>query len=157
MRRSLTTTGAIVLATLALAAPATALGLAPGPTTDPGIASGTAQRELDAARAQWHAAGVRHYRMRVATDCFCTLEVRRARRIEVRDGRPVARPPAHLRPYATVRRLFARIQEAIDDRVTLLTTGYDDRGVPRELFVDTSLMIADEERGVRVVRFRVLG
>ncbi len=155
MRHARTVAVALLLTALTVGTPAQATD-GPGPTVDPRIADGTAQRELDAARAAWSAYGQRHYRMRVATDCFCPPEVRRSRRIEVRDGRPVARPPAHLRPYATVWRIFARTQEAIDNRVAGLTATYDAHGIPRELFVDVSLTIADEEHGIRVVRFRTL-
>lgn len=155
MRKGLTIGAAAAVAALAL--PGLAAGVAgPGTEPDPRIVDGTAQRELDAARTRWRAYGQRHYRMRIATDCFCTPDTRRARRIEVLDGRPVQRPPAHLRGYATVWRLFSRVQDAIDDEVAGLTVEYDAHGVPRELFVDVSHMIADEEHGVRVVRFRAL-
>ncbi len=155
MRKGLTVGVAMVVA--ALAAPGLAAGVTnPGAEPDPRIVDGTAQRELDAARTAWRAYGQRHYRMRIRTDCFCAEDVRRPRRIEVLNGRPVERAPAHLRDYATVWRLFARVQEAIDDKVAGLTAVYDDHGVPRELFVDVSHMIADEEHGVRVVRFRAL-
>jgi hypothetical protein len=150
----MTTAATLVLAALAL--PAAAAGVEPPPETDPTIADGTAQQALDDARATWQAAGVRHYRMRMRTDCFCGWDVRGPRRIEVRDGNPVARPPAHLRGYATIWRLFSRIQDAIDDEVAGLTVEYDRRGVPRNVYVDVSHTMIDEERGTRVVRFRAL-
>lgn len=129
----------------------------PGAEPDPRIVDGSAQRALDAARAEWKTYdGHAHYRLRIRTDCFCAPDVRRARTIEVRDGRPVEPPPAHLRSYATVRRLFARVQETIDDQVAGLTAEYGAHGVPRTIFVDVSRMIADEEHGVSVVRFRAL-
>lgn len=152
----MTTAAALVLAALAVTLPGAATGDELPPGTDPAIADGSAQRALDEARETWQAAGVRHYRMRMRTDCFCGPNVRGPRRIVVDDGRPTARPPAHLRRYATVWRLFARIQEAIDDEVAGLTVTYDRRGVPRELWIDVSHMMADEEHGVRVVRFRAL-
>lgn len=144
------------LAAVTLLASAAAPMPSLGTTVDPHIVDGTAQRDLDAARATWREAEIRHYRMRVRTDCFCAGDVRRPRRIEVRDGRPVERAPAHLRAYATVWRLFARIQDAIDDEVAGLTVAYDKHGAPRSLWVDISELMADEEHGVRIVRFRVL-
>ncbi len=48
------------------------------------------------------------------------------------------------------------MQAAIDARVALLTVRYDRRGLVTSLYVDTSFMIADEERGVTVDRFRRL-
>ncbi|MGB2711806.1 MAG: DUF6174 domain-containing protein [Conexibacter sp.] len=144
------------LAALLLPAGLASAGSDPGSEPDVRIVDGSAQRELDAARAAWHAFGPRHYRLRIATDCFCAEEVRRPRRIEVLGGRPVERPPAHLRRYATVRRLFARVQEAIDAEVAGLTAEYDRHGLPRTIFVDVSHNIADEEHGVRIVAFRVL-
>lgn len=144
-----------VVVGLAMPALGTAAG-DPGTGPDPRIADGTAQRELDEARAAWRAYGERHYRMRIRTSCFCAPDIRRARSIEVLNGRPVERAPVHLRAYATVWRLFARVQDAIDDEVAGLTAEYDAHGVPRTIFVDVSHTIADEEHGVDVVRFRVL-
>lgn len=123
---------------------------------DPHIADGTAQRDLDAAREQWKAFGVRSYRMRVSLSCFCSRQVTAPRTLTVRDGRPV-RPPRHLRRYATAARLFARVQEAIDGRAATLTVSYGPHGLPREIYVDRSHAIADEEMGVTIRRFRRVG
>lgn len=147
-----------VAAAFAIAlAPASAPALTPaGPDDEPDarILDGTAQRSLDAARERWHALGAGSYRMRVRVQCFCPREITRPHVITVRGGRPVAPVPEHLRPYATVPRLFARVQDAIDARVAALTAEYTARGIPRTIFVDRSFMIADEERGVGVDRFR---
>lgn len=145
------------LALALAAAPASAPAITPvdpDGRPDVRILDGTAQRELDAARAQWRAAGVRSYRIRVAVGCFCPPEIRRPRTLTVRRGKPVRPVPAHLRVYATVPRLFARIQDAIDDRVAALTADYGAHGLPRKIFVDKSFMIADEELGLTVDRFR---
>ena len=155
-KRLLILLSAIVVA-VAISSTAGATPGDPGAEPDPRIADGSAQRELDAARAEWKAYGAHaHYRLRIRTDCFCAPATRRARTIEVRDGRPVEPPPAHLRGYATVRRLFARVQEAIDDEVAGLTAEYGLHGVPETIFVDVSRQIVDEEHGVSIVRFRSL-
>jgi hypothetical protein len=154
MRRARIATG---LALAALALPAAAGAFENTGPVDPSIADGSAQRALDAARATWRGFDGRgHYRMRMRMSCFCSSDALVPRSVEVRDGRPVRPPPAGWHRYATVSRLFARVQEAIDQRVALLTVSYDARGVPRELSVDVSFMIADEEHAVSVVRFRAL-
>jgi len=152
------------------AAPTAAIPTPPSPPAadpdrqpvDPGIADGSAQRALDAARERWAAAGIDSYAMRVRISCFCDRATTTPRTLVVRDGRPAGgrrarRTPAALRPYASVPRIFARVQRAIDDRVALLTVRYDRRGLPTSLYVDTSFAIADEERGIAVDRFRRLG
>ncbi|HST39048.1 MAG TPA: DUF6174 domain-containing protein [Conexibacter sp.] len=137
--------------------PATAITpVSPGPP-DPQIRDGTAQRELDAARDRWAALGVRSYRLRVRVSCFCPDTIRRARTIVVRRGKPVGPVPSHLRRYATVPRLFTRVQDAIDADVARLTATYGAHGVPKTIYVDQSEMIADEEQGVTVDRFKAGG
>lgn len=146
-----------VLAVIAIAsAPASAAPSRPSEAPDPRIADGTAQRDLDAAREQWKAFGARSYRMRVGLSCFCPRSLVTPRTLTVRDGRPV-RPPRHLRRYATAARLFARVQEAIDAGAATLTVAYGPHGLPREIYVDRSHAIADEEVGVTVRRFRQAG
>lgn len=147
--------GAALVAVVVIAAPALA---APDPTDrpDPRITDGTAQRRLDGARERWEKLGVRSYRMRVRVTCFCPEGITRPRTITVRRGRPVAKVPEHLRPYATVPRLFTTVQDAIDAKVARLTAEYSSHGVPKTIFVDRSFMIADEERGVGVDRFRTV-
>jgi hypothetical protein len=131
-----------VAAALVGAAPAAAAG--PGDTVDPKIADGTAQRELDAARARWRAFDVDTYRYRAHLECFCGPSTIAPAVLVVRDGRPVD-PPRRLRRIATIPRLFRQVQRAIDDRVAALTVRYGKRGVPRTVRIDPSLMIADEE------------
>ncbi|MDO9409752.1 DUF6174 domain-containing protein [Patulibacter sp.] len=123
---------------------------------DPSIADGRAQRALDAARERWAARGLRSYRMRPALSCFCPPEVRAPRTVQVRRGRPVGAVPDALRRFATVPRLFARVQEAIDAGVASLTVSYaSGTGRPTSLSVDRSRAIADEETVVTVDRFRI--
>lgn len=122
---------------------------------DPAIADGRAQRALDAARERWSATGSRRYRMRLRVSCFCPPDVTRPRTVRVRAGRPLGVVPEALRRFATVPRLFARVQEAIDARAAVLTVSYaKGSGRPTELAVDRSRRIADEESGVIADRFR---
>ncbi|MDO8213875.1 DUF6174 domain-containing protein [Conexibacter sp. CPCC 206217] len=155
IRSTVAAVGAVLAVAFVIAAAAVA---APDPTDrpDPRITDGTAQRRLDAARERWEKLGARSYRMRVRVSCFCPEGITRPRTIIVRRGRPVAPVPEHLRPYATVPRLFTTVQDAIDARVARLTAQYTSVGVPKTIFVDRSFMIADEERGVGVDRFRTL-
>ncbi|MDW5595076.1 DUF6174 domain-containing protein [Conexibacter stalactiti] len=136
-------------------APATAITpVSPGPA-DPSIRDGSAQRRLDAARERWAALGARSYSFRVRVSCFCPDTIRRPRTIVVRRGKPVGSIPTHLRRYATVPRLFTRVQDAIDGDVARLTATYGARGVPKTIYVDQSFQIADEEQGVTVDRVSV--
>lgn len=144
------------LAALLLAAvPAAALTPAPPtPVVDPSITDGSAQRSLDAARERWAEHGVISYRMRVGVRCFCPRSYTMPRPLTVRRGKPVPPVPPHLRTYATVPRIFSFIQRAIDGRAALLTVRYSPHGLPREVSIDRSFQIADEEIGVVVDRFR---
>ncbi len=119
------------------------------PAVDPEITSGAAQRQLDAARERWAAAAIGSYTMRARVSCFCDSETTRPRTLLVRDGRPAryrGKPVAQaLRPFASVPRIHARVQQAIDDRVALLTVRYDRRGGVASLYVDSQLH--DRRRG----------
>ncbi|MCK9247405.1 MAG: DUF6174 domain-containing protein [Solirubrobacteraceae bacterium] len=98
---------------------------------------------------------MRVYRMTVRLSCFCPTTTPTA--VTVRRARSRGRVPSHLRSYATVPRLFARVQEAIDRRAAAIDVQYAGRtGRPVTLAVDHSLMIADEEQHVTVRRFRRL-
>jgi len=133
-----------LLAAVLLAAPAAAQ--LPQDDPDPSIEDGSAQAALTAAKDRWAATGLRSYRFRVAVTCFCPASFRRPATVTVRRGRPV-HPPARVRAIATVPRLFAKVQAAIDQRVARLDVAYGRRGVPRSIAIDVSRMIADEERG----------
>lgn len=121
---------------------------------DPSIADGRAQRALDRARDRWAARGPRGYRMRLRLACFCPPEVTAARTVRVRHGRSTGTVPEVLRPFATVPRLFARVQAAIDAGAASLTVTYaTGTGRPTSLAIDRSRMIADEETGLTVSGF----
>jgi uncharacterized protein DUF6174 len=141
---------------LALLLAAPAAGQAPtGPMRPrsepaPSIADGSAQRKLDTARRRWRRTRIHNYRFELSRACFCPMPGPIV--VFVRDDRPV-KPPASLRDVATVRRLFRRVQEAIDDEVAGLGVTYDHRGIPRSIGIDGSEMIADDEISYRVGRF----
>jgi hypothetical protein len=117
------------------------------PVTDPAITSGSAQRSLDAARARWKAKGPRSYQLVVRHSCFCPEQYTRPRTVVVRNGK-IVRASKYVRDIATVPRLFKIVQAAIDRKVVNLDVTYDaKRGFPRNIWVDTSLQIADEEQG----------
>jgi len=121
---------------------------------DPSIADGRAQRALDRARERWAARGPRGYRMRLRLACFCPPEVTAARTVRVRRGRSTGTVPEVLRPFATVPRLFARVQAAIDAGAASLTVTYaTGTGRPTSLAIDRSRLIADEETGLTVSGF----
>lgn len=129
----------LLAALLALPAPARA--------ADPAIEDGSAQRALDEARGLWAGRGLADYSFRVRRSCFCPPEFTVRRRVRVRAGKPVA-PPAEVARYASVPRLFAVVQDAIDDRADRLEVAYGDAGMPRRIYVDRSAYIADEELGL---------
>jgi hypothetical protein len=143
---------ALAAAGAAPAAPAAYPGASAG-EVDPEIADGSAQRRLDAARERWRDTGLRSYRFRVRRECFCPLQFTAPALIVVRHGDPVD-PPRRLRGVATVPRLQRKVQRAIDHRVEGLTVRYSRRGVPRAISINPSTMIADEEVGFFVDRFR---
>ena len=126
-----------VVALLATAAPAAA---------DP-------QTDLDAARTAWAARKLDDYDFRVARTCFCPPESTRARDVKVRDGKPVS-GAKKIRWYATVPRIFEVIQDAIDDDAEVIETSYGPGGFPRDVYIDYSFMIADEELGLTARRLR---
>jgi hypothetical protein len=141
---------AAALAALSLPAalPIAASSQPPSGTTDPQISDGSAQRELDAARALWNEQHLSNYRFRVRRSCFCPHELRRERPITVRDGRPV-RPNRHVKRIASVGRLFNTVQAAIDAKASSLTVTYDARrGYPREIAIDHYEQIADDEESI---------
>jgi hypothetical protein len=151
--RALTAAAAAVLLLTGASSALAQAPLPPGPV-DPGIADGTAQRELDAARQRWQAANIRHYHFSIERVCFCPPSFRGPATIVVRDRVALA-PPPEFDEVDTVPRLHEIVQKAINDRVERLTVAYDARGVPTSISIDVSTMIADEEVAYRVTGFTV--
>jgi hypothetical protein len=120
---------------------------------DPHIADGSLQRRLDDARRRWKAANVRSYRFELQQGCFCPPQTSRV--VVVRGG-IAQRWPSGMKSVATVPRLFRLIQGAIDGRAAKITAVYGKRGVPREIYTDRAVYIADEEIGYSTSRFTPL-
>jgi hypothetical protein len=148
---------ASVITVLMVAAIAAAPAGAQQPNpVDPDITDGTAQRQLDAARAKWKAKAPGSYQMRVQRSCFCPTQYTKARTVVVRGGK-IARAAEEVRDFATVPRLFKIVQNAIKAKVSVLLVDYDaKRGFPRKVRVDTSLQIIDEEQDYRASLFKAL-
>lgn len=125
------------------------------PETDPAITDGSAQKQLDTARARWKKAHISSYKVRVALGCFCPETIRKPRTLTVRGGGAV-KPPQHLTEVATVPRMFRTIQKAIDGKVAAITVAYSARGVPRSITIDRSRMTVDEEQYFTIDRFKPL-
>ncbi|MDX6678360.1 MAG: hypothetical protein QOE31_2412 [Solirubrobacteraceae bacterium] len=148
------------IAALAAVAVAFALSIAaasaqapPPNPPDPHVADGSLQRRLDDARRSWKAASVRSYRFELVRSCFCPPQ--KTRLVVVHGGVP-QRWPSGLKAVATVPRLFKVIQAAIDARAARITAIYAKHGVPREIYVDRAVYIADEETGYSIRRFTLL-
>ncbi len=137
----------ILAAVLALVAPAQA--------ADPAIEDGSAQGALDDARAGWAANHLDDYRFQQAIGCFCPPQVTKPRTLRVRNGRAV-KPGSSHRRYATVPKLFAVIQQAIDDGAARLDVIYGARWLPRHIYVDSSAMVVDEELTLDAARLHRL-
>jgi len=147
----LSATAVVLLSAGASSAMAQAPAAGPGA---PSIADGTAQQELDAARQRWQAAGVNDYHFTVERVCFCLPAFRGPETIVVRDGEPMA-VTAAFRDVATVPRLHAIVQKAIDDRVERLGVTYNSLGVPLSISIDRRVPIADDEITYNVSAFTV--
>jgi hypothetical protein len=152
VRAAATAAAAVLL--LTGASSATAQAQSPAHPVDPAIADGTAQQLLNGARQRWQAAHIGDYHFSVERQCFCPPASRGPVAIVVRDGVPLA-PPSAFAVVATVPRLHAIVQKAINDRVERLGVAYDPRGVPLSISIDVSSMIADEEVAYRVTGFTV--
>lgn len=137
----------LLAAALLLAAPARA--------ADPTIEDGSARTKLNQARERWAAEGLEDYRFRQSIGCFCPPDVTKPRTMRVRNGRAV-KPGSFHRRYATVPKLFAVIQEAIEDGAARLDVAYGASGLPRHIFVDSNAMIVDEELTLDASRLRRL-
>jgi len=96
----------------------------------PRIADGRAATALEHARERWAAMRLADYAFTVGWECACE-EPRDPPVVVVRGGIPVD-PPSAVRHVATVERLFALVERAIDERDHVLRVRYDGRtGLPR--------------------------
>jgi hypothetical protein len=154
-RSTFSTIAAAGAAALVLGAGASsAVAQAPQRSVDPGIANGTAQQQLNAAKQRWQAAQISNYHYTVERQCFCAPSFRGPVTIVVRNDKPQG-TPAGFENVATVPLLHAVVQKAIDDKVDRLGVVYDRRGVPLSIAIDGRLMIADDEITYLVSGFTV--
>lgn len=143
----------LVALTCALASGASAAGVQKPPEHDPGIADGSLQKALDAARKTWKNGGLRSYRYDVRQSCFCPPQ--KSTLVIVRNGK-ITKFPAGMKSVATVPRLFKLVQGFIDADVASLDVTYSSRGVPRKIAVDRIAGAADDEVGYSVTHFTPL-
>jgi hypothetical protein len=145
----------VVLLCAALVLPLTAV--APAAAREdgavaPSIADGSAQQQLDAARARWRAHGPRSYTYRAQLSCYCTTDSVQPHTFVVRNRKP-KHPPKGFKDIATAHRLFKLVQQAIDERVDGLAVAYRKNGLLKELDVDRYSNAADDEYSYFVDRF----
>ena len=121
---------------------------------------------LRASRAAWASRNVSAYRYTLQISCFCPEDTIRPVTIEVRDGVAVSRTyaddgtpanPETFARYDTTEKLFALIDEALDQKAARIDAAYDPTfGYPTEGYIDASEQIADEELGFSVRSFAII-
>jgi hypothetical protein len=121
------------------------------------------REELAEARQLWNAQGVDDYRMTVRRQGGMIVG---AVVVEVRDGVPVSVQPTAefpemptelFRYFDTVDELFTIVERALDDNAHVLNARFDAvLGLPRNVYVDPSANVIDEEHGFVVESFQAL-
>jgi hypothetical protein len=146
-------TPALLLLACVLAAALAAPGLAQEPPNPPApyIASGSADKALDKARAAWKKAKIRSYDYEARRSCFCPTTG--WHKVKVRDNHLSYPPHNEVKDIATVPRLFRVIQRAIDRKAHGLTVTYGTYGVPRQISIDPIANVIDEEQNFTIRRF----
>jgi hypothetical protein len=143
---------------LGLAASAAVIGCS---STTP---SEVQQARLTAAIARWASNGRPDYELQLAWSCGeCLPEWSHLLRITVQDGQVTEafdvtanQTIAPNERTLTVVQLFAYIQQALDDRVYLLSTEYDQTlGYPISVSVDRDANAVDDESGFQVVSLQL--
>jgi hypothetical protein len=130
-------------------------GAQTGPSVDPSIADGSAQKALDAAKRTWRQQGPRSYTYPLQLSCYCTTDAVQPHTFVVRDRKP-RHPPKGWKGQATMWRVFKLVQRAIDERVDGLDVEYRAGGSLKVLAVDHDSMTVDDEYTYYVDRFRAL-
>lgn len=115
-----------------------------------------AQTALQAAQQQWQAQQIVSYSYGLSVSCFCLDDALQPVVITVTDGETTAIVKAEdgapaaaefFEAYNTVEKLFALIQQAIDEGAAEITVTYDPTlGYPTEIKLDGNTQIADDER-----------
>lgn len=115
-----------------------------------------ARRALEQARADWAAAGLSDYTYELTRSCFCPPELAGPWTVTVVDGQvtgvmaadgteaPISGGPIEFGPVESVHDAIASML-ASEPTSTTPSGRYDDVGLPVDLYVDPSPMMADEE------------
>jgi hypothetical protein len=121
------------------------------------------QRDLNRNRRHWEAQGVDDYRYVARRGCYCPSEVTSPVIVQVRNGEVVslvyeesgeAVEVTYSGLWLPLEGVFDIVQEALDREAVDVTVHYDpEYGFPREVGVDYSENIADEEIGYTVEDF----
>ncbi len=120
--------------------------------------------ELDAAKARWQTGGVTNYTISLTRTCFCSNDQIRPVRIVVRNGAfssivyadsaGGAADTTLFRPYLTVDRYFALVQQVIDSDPSAMVITYSPTiGFPLYFSVDPSSQLLDDEFTVETTNF----
>jgi transglutaminase-like putative cysteine protease len=114
----------------------------------------------------WQDNAIDDYRYTLNVGCFCLPEWRGPVTIEVRDGKTVsvtfvdsgeAAPADNFARYDTIDDLFVVLTDMQgQDPVTFDVTYDENTGVPTNVWVDVSEMMADEELGLTITDFMPL-
>lgn len=124
------------------------------------------QRELNRNRRHWEAQAVDDYRYVARRGCYCPTEVVAPVVVEVRDGEVVSvvyqeSGEAVQVTYSALwpmEEVFGIVQEAIDRDAVEVTVHYDpDYGFPRDIGIDYSENVVDEEVAYTITDFQLLG
>lgn len=121
---------------------------------DPAIKSGAAAKKFSAARSKWLDSAISDYSFKISASCFCVPigEVL----VTVHGRKKMASDPDWYGPRS-VPALFKVIHGAIREESAMLDVTYDRRtGRPRNISIDRSRQIADEEISYAVKAFRKL-
>jgi len=113
---------------------------------------GSEQSRLDEARVRWADQALVDHTFRVQRSCFCRREYTRAYTMYVRRGEPYE-PVRYVNEYATVTRLFAVVQKAIDGDGTV-EVEYGPTGAPTRISLDPIPMAIDDESTITVSKPR---
>ncbi len=107
--------------------------------------------DLAAARERWAARDARDYSYRLQLLCFCSPDTVKPTTVKVVRGKPRS-TPERLRPYDTVRELFAVIEDALKSADEVSVKYARNTGIPTSVDVDRSRMVGDDEFTLKITR-----
>lgn len=124
---------------------------------DPMTIYSEAQAELDMNLALWKSESIKDYDFSLRLSCFCIPSATRPKRIEVRGGEidtifdVGSGTKSENFFYHTVEGQFEEIQDAINDRWYVVSTGYNDTlGYPASVYFDFHPGMSDDERKTEI-------